>query len=678
MAISSISFSQDVVMADFENVTTPGGDFNFFGQGTNFGGAFNFSGVFDPDKPSESTGLQSLRATWSGTGTSFFNFAILPEVTGWHGTAPLDISSKSHIQMWVKTTSDASGSISLYSGQTPGSEVSEATFQLNGNEWTRVTVAKSDFKKTINAANPVDFTDVQAAQFFVVGNTSTGVQDVWLDDLVATSDVTWGYGWSVGELGWVDTGNWMGWLNTAEDPWIWSISLECWIYFPHGSLSDYGSWFYSLIPSDNVETTSQVRVDISQEDSGSINPFLAGSQNRLDYLQAMGGKTARWCCGGIWDYVWREDGNHNWGFIDNLIGPYISQGVKVVLNISYVPRWMWTDPDDPYLNELAAPEWVEFLNWCKVGHVVPPADYEAWNALLRETVQYLNIEKEYGIIFEVWNEPNSDWFWRGTMEENIEIYEQAARAIREVDENALIGGNCVAGGPLPKNSERYIWVKTFIEYCAENNVPVDFISWHYYELYAQQAHRDASIAYQAELVQELIDENPAIGNPFFALTEWGYSWTASEVLRGPYNGAFVAANLSSALVINGNLNLPNYAFTSFEIFNKLPDQRVQAETDTPNSSVGILASREAGKVSAMIWDFPGGPDGIDIKTHPVEVTFNDLPPGDYTLKRYVYKNNRTDGTSLLEIDSQPVSGGTVIYGFRIKTFEVTLVEIVKN
>jgi hypothetical protein len=172
LALSPISFSQDIVLADFENATTPGGDFNFFGQSTSFGGGFNFSAVFDPDKPSESMGLQSLRVTWTGIGTSFFNFAILPEVKGWHGTAPLDISSKSHIQMWVKTTSDANGSIVFFSGQRPGSEVSEATLQLEGNKWTRVTVAMSEFKKTINAANPVDFSDVQAAQFFVMGNRS--------------------------------------------------------------------------------------------------------------------------------------------------------------------------------------------------------------------------------------------------------------------------------------------------------------------------------------------------------------------------------------------------------------------------------------------------------------------------------------------------------------------------
>jgi hypothetical protein len=141
---------------------------------------------------------------------------------------------------------------------------------------------------------------------------------------------------------------------------------------------------------------------------------------------------------------------------------------------------------------------------------------------------------------------------------------------------------------------------------------------------------------------------------------------------------FQFANLASALDINRNLNQPNYAFTSFEIFNKLPDQRVKAATETPASSVGVLASRENGKVSAMIWDYPGGPEGITIKTHPVEVTFNDLPSGNYTLKRFVHKNNRADGTSLQEVDSQAVSGGTVIYDFEIKTYDVTLIEIIQN
>ena len=62
----------------------------------------------------------------------------------------------------------------------------------------------------------------------------------------------------------------------------------------------------------------------------------------------------------------------------------------------------------------------------------------------------------------------------------------------------------------------------------------------------------------------------------------------------------------------------------------------------------------------------------------MKVTFDDIPAGEYTLKRYIYKSDRNDGTSLRTVDTQSVSGGTVVYAFDITTYDVALIEIVKN
>ena len=457
---------------------------------------------------------------------------------------------------------------------------------------------------------------------------------------------------------------------------------------------DASANFYRVAVEEEKPTPTGenlVTISVNENVEGFIHSDLAGSQNRLDYLTAMGGTGGRYCCGGIWPHIWQEDGNHNWSFLDGLVEDYINQGIRMTLNFGWTPQWLWSDPDNPALQQLAAPSQFRFLNFMKIGNAKPPADYEKWKELVRETVHYLNIVKGYDIVFEIVNEPNSDWFWRGTLQEVIEYYEITARVVKEVDPDALVGGIGIAGGPLPNGSaDRYNWVKAFIEYSAENNVPVDFISWHYYEQYAQQAGRARSVAYQAELIQELVDQNPGIGDPFFTLTEWGWSWTPSEVLNGAYNGAFSAqvfhdlvdnnfrmANLSTALDINMNLNHPNYAFSSFEMFNRLSSQRVRA-TKSGENTLGILASKEDGKVSAMIWDFPGGPNGIRTETNNVKVTFDDIPAGEYTLKRYIHKSDRNDGTSLRTVDTQSVSAGTLVYEFDITTYDVALIEIVKN
>lgn len=49
-------------------------------------------------------------------------------------------------------------------------------------------------------------------------------------------------GYEVDETGWVDTGAWMGWLNVAQDPWIWSQDLQDYLYV--GGISETGAWIF--------------------------------------------------------------------------------------------------------------------------------------------------------------------------------------------------------------------------------------------------------------------------------------------------------------------------------------------------------------------------------------------------------------------------------------------------
>ena len=45
---------------------------------------------------------------------------------------------------------------------------------------------------------------------------------------------TW-FGWNVGADGWVDTGDWIGWVYVAEDPWVWIHGSQSWAYMPDES-----------------------------------------------------------------------------------------------------------------------------------------------------------------------------------------------------------------------------------------------------------------------------------------------------------------------------------------------------------------------------------------------------------------------------------------------------------
>lgn len=44
--------------------------------------------------------------------------------------------------------------------------------------------------------------------------------------------------------GWVDTGDWLGWLYVEHEPWVWCEDLSHWIYYPSEHVTESGAWVY--------------------------------------------------------------------------------------------------------------------------------------------------------------------------------------------------------------------------------------------------------------------------------------------------------------------------------------------------------------------------------------------------------------------------------------------------
>ena len=108
--------------------------------------------------------------------------------------------------------------------------------------------------------------------------------------------------------------------------------------------------------------------------------------------------------------------------------------------------------------------------------IVPPEDLKAWQeyitAFLRFLIHRYGAEEIRTWFFEVWNEPDLPVaFWNGTRDEYFQLYEATALAIKAVDPAIQVGG------PATSNSK---WVRSFLKYCRERKVPVDFVSTHQY------------------------------------------------------------------------------------------------------------------------------------------------------------------------------------------------------
>ncbi|MGH9586157.1 MAG: GH39 family glycosyl hydrolase, partial [Acidobacteriaceae bacterium] len=93
-------------------------------------------------------------------------------------------------------------------------------------------------------------------------------------------------------------------------------------------------------------------------------------------------------------------------------------------------------------------------------------------AFARHLVKRYGIDEVSKWYFEVWNEPNLD-FWGGVPKEQtyFELYDHTARALKAVSSRIRVGGPATA---------QAAWVGDMIEHATKNHVPLDFVSSHAY------------------------------------------------------------------------------------------------------------------------------------------------------------------------------------------------------
>jgi len=322
--------------------------------------------------------------------------------------------------------------------------------------------------------------------------------------------------------------------------------------------------------------------------------------------------------------VYNEDdhGNpvYNFTYVDQIYESLIAQGVRPVVEISFMPKKLAFNPDDLH------PFWYK-------QNVSPPKSMERWDDLIRAFAQ--NLVDHFGIdevaqwYFEVWNEPNID-FWGGIprMESYFDLYAHTARALKAVSPRLRVGGPATAAAA---------WIPEFLNYAAENHVPVDFVSSHGYDdepverlLGKDQPLRDKDIIQEDRTcaavakVRRQIDASPTPHLPLL-WTEWNVPgrdklrdtpyvgpalaeairtcdghvdmlsfWTFSDVFeeggpaQRPFQGQF-------GLRATGGINKPS--FYDFALLHQLGTERIA------NPSHNALITRLAdGSLAIALWN----------------------------------------------------------------------------
>jgi hypothetical protein len=129
-------------------------------------------------------------------------------------------------------------------------------------------------------------------------------------------------------------------------------------------------------------------------------------------------------------------------------------------------------------------------NW-----TAPP--YEKWEVW----ENYLNfLMDKFGagpdLHYDIWNEPNWHHYWGGSREQYFETYKRAYHIIRgRLGQKAIISGPCVY-----KFEKDYILA--FLDYCLENGLEVNVLTWHELDVKAPAAKRHLLD------IQETVMNNP--------------------------------------------------------------------------------------------------------------------------------------------------------------------------
>ncbi|MGV8001307.1 glycoside hydrolase family 39 [Photorhabdus temperata subsp. temperata] len=116
------------------------------------------------------------------------------------------------------------------------------------------------------------------------------------------------------------------------------------------------------------------------------------------------------------------------------------------------------------------------------GHEIPQ-DFDVYATLVgtlvnRYALNYAKIGLPRKITYwQVWNEPDLSIFWNSDdPKKYYELYEKVARIIKFVDPSVKVG----SAGIVFVNNALESYVDGFLRYCKDNDVPLDFFSWHGY------------------------------------------------------------------------------------------------------------------------------------------------------------------------------------------------------
>jgi xylan 1,4-beta-xylosidase len=252
---------------------------------------------------------------------------------------------------------------------------------------------------------------------------------------------------------------------------------------------DAGQWLGELPHNWNYIGYDEINYTYTPEGQELLAKFGALQEKpyyvRAHHLLCTGNGHGFYKWGSTNAYLEDEAGQpvYNWTLVDLILDTTLKHGCKPFVEIGFMPQDLAdTQRYDP------AQDNYRLQNYQAYGWACPPKDYQKWYDLVFHLVRHC--AERYGAqeiqswYWELWNEPDLDYYWKGSVEEFNKLYDYTAAAVKAACPQARVGG---PGTTNPVEGRRSIeFLDKFLDHCAngvnhhsgQTGAPVDFLSFH--------------------------------------------------------------------------------------------------------------------------------------------------------------------------------------------------------
>ena len=324
----------------------------------------------------------------------------------------------------------------------------------------------------------------------------------------------------------------------------------------------------------------------------------------------------------------------------------------------------------------------------KKYHIYPPKDFKKWAKICEHVIMHYNEGWANGFHYdiqywEIWNEADLDhaldqwetnpFMWAGPIEEFHKLYAITAKHLKKRFPDLKIGGPSYCRILRDKT-----FFPQFFEYMQANNVPIDFVSWHKY---------DVDPAYYVKEAYILRDWMKQYGyeNAELFLTEWNY-WqlkNPGSVSSNEYYNIETRINIKGAAFVGAimcamqdapvdmlmyydfRVNVDSFCglydpqtrqhmptYYTFYAWSKLLGDQCNVSLDGDADDIYAVAAVKDGKTVLMLTRYNGDNNACNITT--INIKVNGYTPGERVYCHLTdYQHNYT------EIPLFPAEDGTV-------------------